>query len=132
VHLIVLSRALAAEHEVPCIGVGAYVYIQKSASATEIPSVLRLFVQKDLDPLVEDTPTSAPVAKHCSSKHYVVLDREPSQPNTGAGSGHFRCNEDLMESLVFSRFFDHAWDKAGFWPESSWPSCCPIRIKIVI
>lgn len=68
-HLIVLSGALAAEYEVPCIEAGADVYIQKSVGATQISSVLRLFRQEDLDQLAEDTPTSARVAKHCPSKH---------------------------------------------------------------
>ena len=38
------------------------------------------------------------------SASYVVLDRKPSQPNTGAGSRHFCCNEDLM-NLSFSVVF---------------------------
>ena len=62
-HLIVLSGAPAAEYEVPCIEAGADVYIQKSAGATEISSVLRLFLQEDLEPLAEDTPTPTPVEK---------------------------------------------------------------------
>ena len=73
-HLIVLSGAPAAECEVPCSKASADVYIRKSAGATEISSVLRLFLQEDLVPLAEDTPTSAPADKLSRRlKHLLVM-----------------------------------------------------------
>ena len=62
-HLIVLSGAPAKDFEVPCIEAGADVYIQKSAGATEISSVLRLFLHEDLEPLAGETHTAAPTEK---------------------------------------------------------------------
>lgn len=59
-HLVVVSAALAKEFREACIDAGADVYIQKSANATEISSVLRLFLQQNLDPATSDEPTAAP------------------------------------------------------------------------
>ena len=79
VHLVVLSGAPAQEYEEPCIESGADVYIQKSAGATEISSVLRLFLQEDLEPLSGETSTSAPTEKlskrQCCDCPYPLLDR---------------------------------------------------------
>ena len=47
-------------------------------------------------------------------ERYVVLDRKPSQPNTGAGSGHFRCNEYLMNLAFLIVFLPMHGPKPGF------------------
>ena len=50
--LVVISAAPAEEVEALAIESGADAYIQKSAGATEIANVLRVFLSNDLEPMV--------------------------------------------------------------------------------
>jgi DNA-binding NarL/FixJ family response regulator len=52
VPLVVISAAPALEFEDLAIEAGADAYIQKSAGATEIANVLRVFLSDDLEPVV--------------------------------------------------------------------------------
>ena len=90
-HLIVLSGAPAKDFEEPCIEAGADVYIQKSAGATEISSVLRLFLHEDLEPLAGDPTTSAPTEKLSKRQKQllVMIDKGLS-------------NRDIAQSLEIS------------------------------
>lgn len=76
-HLVVLSAAPARDFEEACIEAGAEVYIQKSAGATEISSVLQLFLQQDLDPATSDAPSAAPAEKLSKRQKQllVMLDK---------------------------------------------------------
>ena len=76
-HVVVLSAAPAKDFEEACIEAGADVYIQKSAGATEISSVLKLFLQQDLDPATCDIPTAAVTEKLSKRQKQllVMLDK---------------------------------------------------------
>lgn len=91
VHLIVLSGAPAKDYEELCIEAGADAYIQKSAGATEISSVLRLFLQEDLEPLAGEVVTAAPNEKLSKRQKQllVMIDKGLS-------------NRDIAQSLEIS------------------------------
>lgn len=90
-HLIVLSGAPAKDHEELCIEAGADVYIQKSAGTTEISSVLRLFLQDDLESLAGEAITAAPSEKLSKRQKQllVMIDKGLS-------------NRDIAQSLEIS------------------------------
>lgn len=90
-HLIVLTGAPADQYEEACIEAGADVFIQKSAGATEIASVLRLFLQNDLEPLAGEVTTSAPTEKLSKRQKQllVMIDKGLS-------------NRDIAQSLEIS------------------------------
>lgn len=72
-HVVVLSAAPAKDFEEACIDAGAGVYIQKSAGATEISSVLKLFLQQDLDPATCDIPTAAVTEKLSKRQKQLLI-----------------------------------------------------------
>ncbi len=86
VPLIVLSAAPAEEYEDLAIEAGADAYIQKSAGATEIANVLRVFLDGELEP-----ETTAPTEKLSKRQKQllVMLDRGLS-------------NRDIAEELQIS------------------------------
>jgi DNA-binding NarL/FixJ family response regulator len=86
VPLIVLSAAPASDYEELSIEAGADAYIQKSAGATEITNVLRVFLNEELDP-----ETSAPTEKLSKRQKQllVLLDKGMS-------------NRDIAEELQIS------------------------------
>ena len=81
VHLVVLSAAPAKDFEEACIDAGAEVYIQKSAGATEISSVLQLFLQQDLDPATSDTPTAASTEKLSKRQKQLLIMLDKGMSN---------------------------------------------------
>jgi DNA-binding NarL/FixJ family response regulator len=90
-HLIVLSGVSAADYEELCIDAGADVFIQKSAGATEISSVLRLFLHNDLEPMAGGTAASIPIEKLSKRQKQllVMIDKGMS-------------NRDIAQSLDIS------------------------------
>lgn len=86
VPLIVLSAAPAEEYEELAIEAGADAYIQKSAGATEISNVLRVFLSGELEP-----EPSAPTEKLSKRQKQllVMLDKGMS-------------NRDIAEELEIS------------------------------
>ena len=90
-HLIVLSGAPAKDYEELCIEAGADVYIQKSAGATEISSVLRLFLNNEIEPHAGNSITSAPTEKLSKRQKQllVMIDKGLS-------------NRDIAQSLEIS------------------------------
>lgn len=86
VPLIVLSAAPADEYEELAIEAGADAYIQKSAGATEISNVLRVFLSGELEP----EPSASPEKLSKRQKQLLVmLDRGMS-------------NRDIAEELQIS------------------------------
>lgn len=90
-HLMVLSGAAAKDYEELCIEAGADVYLQKSAGANEVSSVLRLFLQESLAPQIGETPMSAPTEKLSKRQKQllVMIDKGLS-------------NRDIAQSLDIS------------------------------
>lgn len=72
VPLVVLSAAPAQDYEDLSIEAGADAYIQKSAGATEISNVLRVFLSEDLDP--EPTTPTEKLSKR-QKQLLVMLDK---------------------------------------------------------
>lgn len=86
VPLVVLSAAPAEEYEDLAIEAGADAYIQKSAGATEIANVLRVFLDGELEP--EPTAPMEKLSKR-QKQLLVMLDRGLS-------------NRDIAEELQIS------------------------------
>ena len=86
VPLIVLSAAPAGEYEDLAIEAGADAYIQKSAGATEIANVLRVFLDGELEP----EPATPPEKLSKRQKQLLVL----------LDKG--RSNRDIAEELQIS------------------------------
>lgn len=86
VPLVVLSGASAQDYEELAIEAGADAYIQKSAGATEISNVLRVFLSDDLEPM-----SLAPTEKLSRRQKQLLgmLDRGMS-------------NRDIAEELQIS------------------------------
>lgn len=63
VHIVVLTAASALDYEEPSIEAGADAFIPKSAGATEIGNVLRLFLTEGLEPLSSEALATAPQEK---------------------------------------------------------------------
>ncbi len=86
VPLVVLSGASAQDYEDLAIEAGADAYIQKSAGATEISNVLRVFLSDDLEPM-----SLAPTEKLSRRQKQLLgmLDRGMS-------------NRDIAEELQIS------------------------------
>lgn len=84
--LVILSAEPAQDYEDLSIEAGADAYIQKSAGATEIASVLRVFLNKELEPA-----SAAPVEKLSKRQKQllVMLDKGMS-------------NRDIAEELQIS------------------------------
>lgn len=80
-HLVVLSAAPATDFEQACIDAGAEIYIQKSAGATEISSVLQLFLQQDLDPATGDATTAAPAEKLSKRQKQLLIMLDKGMSN---------------------------------------------------
>lgn len=80
-HLVVLSAAPAKEFEEACMDAGADVYIQKSAGATEISTVLQLFLQQDLDPASSDASATAPGEKLSKRQKQLLLMLDQGMSN---------------------------------------------------
>ena len=80
-HVVVLSAAPAKDFEEACIDAGADVYIQKSAGATEISSVLKLFLQQDLDPATCDLPTAAVTEKLSKRQKQLLIMLDKGMSN---------------------------------------------------
>ena len=86
VPLVVLSAAPAQDYEDLSIEAGADAYIQKSAGATEISNVLRVFLSEELDP--EPTTPTEKLSKR-QKQLLVMLDKGMS-------------NRDIAEELQIS------------------------------
>lgn len=84
--LIVLSAAPAREFEDACIEAGADAYIEKSAGATEISNVLRMFLSKELD--IDPIAPHEKLSKR-QKQLLVLLDKGMS-------------NRDIAENLQIS------------------------------
>lgn len=80
-HWVVLSAAPAKEFEEACRDAGADVYIQKSAGATEISTVLQLFLQQDLDPATSDTPATTPGEKLSKRQKQLLIMLDKGMSN---------------------------------------------------
>lgn len=85
-HVVVLSAAPAKDFEEACIDAGADVYIQKSAGATEISSVLKLFLQQDLDPATCDVPTTAVTEKLSKRQKQLLIMLDKGMSNRDIAS----------------------------------------------
>lgn len=90
-HLVVLCAAPARQYEERCMESGADAYIAKSAAATEILSVLQLFLQQDLDPstTTTDGTTAAPTEKLSKRQKelLVMLNKGLSNRDIAQGLG---------------------------------------------
>ena len=82
--LVVISAAPAEEFEDLAIGNGADAYIQKSAGATEIANVLRVFLSDDLEPV-------APTQKLSKRQKQLLVMLDKGQ-----------SNRDIAEELQIS------------------------------
>lgn len=88
VPLVVLSAAPAQDYEELSIEAGADAYIQKSAGATEIANVLRMFLNKELDPATAPAAPAEKLSKR-QKQLLVMLDKGMS-------------NRDIAEELQIS------------------------------
>jgi DNA-binding NarL/FixJ family response regulator len=86
VPLIVLSAAAAQDYEDLSIEAGADAYVQKSAGATEISNVLRVFLSEELD--MEPSAPTEKLSKR-QKQLLIMLDRGLS-------------NRDIAEELQIS------------------------------
>ena len=86
VPLIVLSAAAAQDYEDLAIEAGADAYVQKSAGATEISNVLRVFLSKELD-----MEPSAPTEKLSQRQKQVLIMLDKGM-----------SNRDIAEELQIS------------------------------